>query len=204
MNDISQKILIGVATTIGIVVVTKLAVKFYTGVFVPAAAFCRMLSTLGDDVAAIKSEVMTNGGGSLKDEVKATNRMMAKLEARQRGLIAALPRATFETDEEFNWIEGNHAMERLTGVGFTQLSWRGWKSLVHEDDRVSVMSEINHAVKDKRGVGVTFRMKTDQGEFDVHMEATPTFEKPKMDQVLCWTGWIAKVDDRRIDDRRLS
>lgn len=199
MNDLTQKILIGVATAIGIAVVLKL----YRGVFVPAVSFVRMLSTIGDDVAAIKAEVMTNGGGSLKDEVKSTNQMMARLEARQRGLIAALPRATFETDEEFNWIESNHAMERLTGVGWQQLSWRGWKTLIHEDDRVNVMNEINHAVKDKRGLSLTFQMETDQGAFDVRLEAMPTFEKPKMDQVLCWTGWIAKVDDRRVDERRI-
>jgi PAS domain S-box-containing protein len=204
VNDVTQKILIGIVTAIGIAAARHLYLrvdKFYRLKWLPSWT---VFTTIGKDVALIKAEVMTNGGGSLKDRVTDMQTSLTVLEARQRGLIAALPRATFETDDEFRWMEGNHAMERLFGLGFTHLSRHGWKSWIHEADRALVMEEIHHAVKDRRGVGTSFRIVTEQGECHVHMEATPTLERPKMDRVLCWTGWIAKVDDRRLDERRTA
>lgn len=215
MNDVAQKIMIGIGTGTGVGLLGWLAKRYLK----PMGVFFAALSTLMDDVSTIKSEVLSNGGGSLKDTVVAIGDSMAIVEARQRGLISTLARATFETDSSFNWTEGNMAVERLTGYGFSHLERRQWKSRIHEDDRQAVMDEIGHAVKDKRAATVSFRFVNQQGEdIPVRLEATPTFSRTKKTgedgpAVICWFGSLERTGpmdgdqrhgDRRHDERRQS
>lgn len=200
VDEVTQKIIVGVVSAVALAAL----VIAYRKMLLPTVAFLRCLPTVVVDVAFIKSELNTNGGLSLKDRVNDISDSVTLLEARQRGLIAALPRATFETDDQFNWIEGNHALERLTGHGFAHLARKRWVTIIHEDDRASVMEEIAHAVKDRRGLSLNFHISTETVDMDVHMEAKPTFSKGASDLVLCWTGWIAKSDDRRVDERRMA
>jgi PAS domain S-box-containing protein len=124
------------------------------------------------------------------------------LEARQRGLLSALPRAVFETDDKFNWIDANLAMERLTGKGWANLELRRWVASIHEEDRPDVMMELHNAVEDKRGVNISFRFRTDSGVIPVSMDAIPIFSRVKPNTVICWSGSMKTDDDQRMAERR--
>lgn len=214
MNDVARNILGSVGATV-------LAALIFWAVRNRKAAvvWVRGVGSIVDDVALIKAEVLTNGGKSLKDKVVAIGDAMSVMEARQRGLISTLARATFETDANFNWTEGNMAVERLTGYGFAHLARRQWKSFVHEDDRPAVMDEIAHAVKDKRAATISFRFVNPQNEeVPVRLEAKPTFSHMNGSEdgpaVIRWFGWLERTgpmdadqrvhQDRRTDARRLS
>lgn len=199
MRDIAVKVLIAVATTVGVAVIYFVNRKFVS----PAWKFLQGLPGVASDVGFIKAELMFNGGRSLKDTVVEMSQQLTMVEARQRGLIAALPRPTFETDCVFNWVNVNPAMERLTGVGFADLERKRWVAMVHEDDRVDVMTEIHHAVRDKRGVTVSFRFMVHGYPTDVRLDAIPVFSRLESDKVNCWSGSLTKVDDRRVEDRRV-
>lgn len=206
MNDIAQKILIGVATSLGI----ALVVAFYRKVITPSVQFVRRFANLLDDVGLIRAEMITNGGKSLKDRVNDIGQTVTEignslslLEARQRGLIASLPRPTFEADSNLNWTEVNHSMERLTGLGLSQLVRKRWYSVIHDDDRSPVITELEHAIRDKRNVGISFRIVTDSGVVPVRLDAKPTFARASTESIICWTGWITRDEDRRVEERRV-
>jgi PAS domain-containing protein len=141
-----------------------------------------------NDVAAIKSEVQTNGGASLKDEVRKIRDNLATVDARQRGLIAMQARPTFETDNNFNWIMTNRALEILTGFGFSHLERRRWVARIHDDDRDHVMEEVRYAIKDGRAASASFRFVSEAGELRLRLEATPIFSPLDPSKVICWYG----------------
>lgn len=201
--DIVSKIAVGVGVTIGVGLIWWAKRKF----FEPAARAFRSLSTLIDDITKIKTAINPEDGGlSLKESVAAIRESLTIVEARQRGLVATLARATFETDESFNWVDCNMAMERLTGVGFSHLERKRWISRIHEDDRGYVMQEIAAAVADKRGATATFRFLKTPSEshsdsvqvVKVRLEATPIFNRNVPDQVICWSGSLSHEEERRL------
>lgn len=200
MDDILQKIAIGVGTAAGISLVLWLAPR--------VVKQSRRVMTLLDDVAFIKKEVQSNHGESLKDHVTKISESIAMVEARQRGLVASMARAMFETDSEFNWTEGNVSVERLTGYGFTHLERRRWLARVHDDDRSDVMHEVQCAVADKRAASIAFRFVPSSGDVvPVRMHADPVFSPVVENKVICWTGSLTKdgpdIDERRsIEERR--
>lgn len=160
------------------------------------------VASLIENVEFIKAELLSNGGRSLKDLVKQNTRDLAIVEARQRGMISAIPRPIFETDCEFNWIDANLSMERMTGQGFSQLAKKRWVSLVHDEDRTAVQAEIAFAVRDRRPAAISFRLTTEDGVAFVRMDATPVFDRTIPETPICWTGTLTKQDDRRVDERR--
>lgn len=209
-EDIASKVLVGIAVSIGVGLVYWLKKRWVD----PAAKVLRALPTLISDIADIRAEVRPENGPSLKVSVQnnqtaldAVQASLTIVEAKQRGLVATLARATFETDESFNWVDCNMAMERLTGLGFSHLERKRWVSRIHEEDRADVMQEIAHAVADRRGATATFRfVKTLDGEGEggdtaeiirVRLEATPIFNRAKPDHVICWSGSLSREEERR-------
>lgn len=202
--DVTSKVLAGVLTT-GLIGFSVWAYKNWLKPF--SNRFLEPLSkieALVNDVSDIKKEVQTNSGSSLKDQVSSVNDNLALLEARQRGLLASLPRAVFETDDQFNWIDVNPAMERLTTRGSRDLELRRWVSYIHEHDRTDVMVEIHHAVQDKRGVSASFRFQTEDGSIPVSITATPIFSRIVKDTVICWSGHMVLDTDQRKAERRTT
>jgi PAS domain-containing protein len=199
MTDFWQKLLLGLATPLALAAVWWM----YRNWALPFAWFVRELSGLSKDVKFIKAELQSNGGGSLKDRVTGIDDKLTVMEGRQRGLIAALPRPTFEADGAFNWTECNVALERLAGVGIQGLIRRRWVSLIHGEDRSDAMDELSRSVADKRNIDISFRIASGIGEpVHVRMEASPIMSRGQPEQIICWTGSLMKVDDRRVEERR--
>lgn len=145
-------------------------------------------------VKAIKAEVETNGGQSLKDKVHRICDTIERIDARQRGLIATQARATFEADPEFNWTLVNRSLEILTTFGLAHLQKRRWVARIHEDDRDDVMDEVHHARRDGRAMSATFRFVTDGEQktvIAVQLEATPIYSEEHPDKIRIWSGSLA-------------
>jgi hypothetical protein len=90
----------------------------------------------------------------------------------------------------------------LTGKSFGNLELRRWVASIYEEDRAEVMTELHHAVEDRRGVSISFRFRTDDGVIPVSMEATPIFSRVKPNTVICWSGSMKTEDDQRMAERR--
>lgn len=208
MNDLTQKLLIGILTPLALATLYWLGRRVNQKFIKPLTEVAELnkgFATLTNDVALIKKEVQSNSGQSLKDLCASTSDTVSVLDARQRGLMATLASAMFEADPNFNWTEGNISLERLTGYGFSRLAHKGWISRIHDDDRNDVMREIAFAVADKRTAAISFRMVTSSDVIvPVRLDASPVFAKSPPDKVLCWSGLLTKEseDRRTIDERR--
>jgi PAS domain S-box-containing protein len=188
----------------GLVTSVGAALLIYIGKRVYNLELWDRLSTLLEDVKQIKKEVSFNSGESLKDVVtnQATqlnniSENLVRLDARQRGFIGSIARATFEADSTFSWTEGNPSIERLTGYGFTHLERRRWLSHVHDEDRGTVVREITSALADGREIQISFRFvrNGDGNIVPLRLVATPVFSPVKRSEILCWTGHLTREDD---------
>jgi PAS domain S-box-containing protein len=193
MGEMGQKIIIGIGTTAGLSVVWWAKRK----VADPILDFMVHFAPLLADVAAIKSEVLPNGGNSMRDEIKSIKTSVSNvdartrnLEVRQMGLVATLSRPYFETDAQFNWEVINRETEKMFGFSSAALEKKRWVAKVHEDDRQRVQEEVQDAIETGRGVTATFRIVTEDAIFSVHLEASP---QVVAGHVVGWSGCLTRA-----------
>ena len=110
-----------------------------------------------ETVKQIKSEVVCNGGKSIKDTVNGLKRTCENIEKRQR-IIDQRTRASlhyldaglFETDKTGKLIWTNEAFYRVTGQTQADMEGYDWLSFLHEDEREQVIKEFSSCLKMSR------------------------------------------------------
>lgn len=108
-------------------------------------------------VKQIESEVVTNGGKSIKDTVNGLKQTCENIEKRQR-VIDQRTRASlhysdaglFETDKTGKLTWTNEAFYKITGQTQTDVEGYDWLSFIHEDEREQVIKEFSSCLKMSR------------------------------------------------------
>lgn len=97
---------------------------------------------LQKDVAAIKSQVYSNGGSSLRDVVnQIAERQHVDAEIRRAGFHHSTS-PIWEADHEGHITWSNAAFAKLLGVATEDLKGHGWMGMVCRDDLPKVRHEI--------------------------------------------------------------
>ena len=140
-------------------------------------------------VDRIYSEVMPNGGGSIKDQVVAINKSIGLSTARLRVQSEMDVRPTFETDEngDCRWV--NRAYCRTFGYSPEELLEQGWKNIVYPDDLPSVAKSWQSAVDDAREYHGTYRVISQTGTVShVYVQAHPLLSPNR--ELLGYLGFL--------------
>jgi PAS domain S-box-containing protein len=111
-----------------------------------------------DSLHQIQAELRTNGGGSLRDEIRAIATKNATNEQRIRALLQSTNEPVFETNAVGEWVWVNRTMVNMTGRLSEEMYGNGWKNLVDPADRATVAEEWKFATRDKRECIVRFRL----------------------------------------------
>ncbi len=105
----------------------------------------------------VVKEVTTNGGGSIKDAVlrleEAQNKTQSattRIEATQTAAMQLTGKAFWRSNPEGACTFASVNLSRLTGATPEQMQGAGWVSYVKKEDRASVKTEWDNAVKDQR------------------------------------------------------
>lgn len=108
-------------------------------------------------VQQIKSEVVTNGGKSIKDTVNGLKKTCENIEKRQRVIdqrtrasLHYLDAGLFETDKTGKLTWTNEAFYKITGQTQTDMEGYDWLSFIHEDEREQVIKEFSSCLKMSR------------------------------------------------------
>jgi|GEM_PF-5829719 len=127
-----------------------------------------------DSLRRIESEVMTNGGGSLKDTVLRIDRKTEHIQARIRHQDETSQLAIFEMDADGHITFANGALCDLVSADQAQLLHRNWLVKVHEDERRRVQNELDAAIDNRYPLDVTahFRVAANQ-VIQLRLKASP-------------------------------
>lgn len=113
------------------------------------------------EIQSVKNELRTNGGTSLRDEIRKLGTKAALAEQQIRALLqAATSEAVFETNVAGEWVWGNRALVNLSGRTSEELFGNGWINIIDPMDRAATVEEWRHSIRDKRECIVRFRMTT--------------------------------------------
>jgi len=100
-------------------------------------------------VQQIKSEIVTNGGKSIKDTVNGLKQTCENIEKRQRVIdqrtrasLHYLDAGLFETDKTGKLTWTNEAFYKITGQTQSDMEGYDWLSFIHEEDRERVIQEF--------------------------------------------------------------
>lgn len=122
-----------------------MAATFLTNTYRFWADFASMPET----VAKLSKEVMPNGGQSLSDVVRATQKQLAVVEQRGVAWIEESPRLMFQTDENGHFVFVNRAFKLKTGFTNEALGV-GWINVVTQNERMDVFKRWREAVDQER------------------------------------------------------
>lgn len=108
-------------------------------------------------IEAIKKELTTNGGNSLKDSIIDLRNTCSRIEVRQKVIEqrtkAALHYnnvALFETDKHGRLIWTNNSFYELTSDSVTNVDGYDWLTYIHEDEREEFFQEFKSCLKMNR------------------------------------------------------
>jgi PAS domain S-box-containing protein len=123
----------------------------------PTLKFVSQHDRVVESIETIKTEITTNGGGSLKDAICTLGETCGRIETGQKIIEqrthAALhytATALFETDETGRLIWTNEPFFDLTGQTMSDLEGFDWLTYVHEEDREEFLSEFISCIEMNR------------------------------------------------------
>lgn len=132
-------------------------ITFWRKMIVPINKMFASHEKLINTVQQIKSEIVTNGGKSIKDTVNGLKKTCENIEKRQRVIdqrtrasLHYLDAGLFETDKTGKLIWTNEAFYKITGQTQTDMEGYDWLSFIHEDEREQVIKEFSSCLKMSR------------------------------------------------------
>lgn len=129
---------------------------------------------LTETCGVIRSELMTNGGGSIKDTVNIIHRKVEHIQARVKHQDETSSIPTIEFDQGAGITFANCAFRELVNADLSELHHRNYLSRVHPDDRTRLIKELQEAVDNKMPIDSTVRFRIAQNQYVlVHLEALP-------------------------------
>lgn len=120
----------------------------------PTIIFVKSQHGILSSIETIKHEVVTNGGGSLKDAVIALQQTCSRIEKTQKVIeqrskssLHYHTQALFETDKSGALIWTNERFFELTGKTLSDIEGFNWISYVNEYDREEFITEFSSCMK---------------------------------------------------------
>lgn len=149
----------------------------------------------------ILSELVPNGGGSLKDSVGRieyrlieNHKMIQILLKMQRLHEESEGIATFLTDPNGRCIYANQNYLKLTGLSMEDVIRTGWKNCLIPEDREHVSIEWQSAIEDTRDFHMCFsyiNYETSK-EVPIRCDAYTIYDE---DEVIGWVGYVRSNED---------
>lgn len=151
-------------------------------------------------IASIRHEVLENGGGSLKDQVRMTRQSQSRTETNIERMVNvsrikadAERDANFETDGDGLCVWANRSYLHWTGRGLNEVLGWGWINVVAPEDRDRIREEWSMAVEENRAFNAQYSMRgPDNRPFRVECTAKPVFAGGKIES---WYGIIHKLQE---------
>ncbi len=123
----------------------------------PTVKFINKHEDLAESVETIKTEITTNGGGSLKDVVCKLGDTCSRMEITQKIIEqrtkAALHynhSALFETDSQGRVVWSNEPFYDMTGQSLDDIKGYDWLTYVHEAERDECFAEFQSCLEMNR------------------------------------------------------
>jgi PAS domain S-box-containing protein len=139
-------------------------IKAVTEKLRPYFAGLASLDVICADLAAIKHELLPNGGGSFRDEFREQARENRMQGAILRASLDFSDAAMFQADAtgEFRWVSAT--LQGWVGRSFSHLLRRGWLTSVADEDRERVRAGWEAALRDQREYRGQYTLISDTGE----------------------------------------
>lgn len=129
-----------------------------------AAQVVERLDELSEQVGWLVSEMKTNAGTSIKDQLNRVETACAKTNERQRARMLDSSDLVFETDPDGSCVWVNRTYARTVQRLPQELMGHGWVNAIARDHRDRVMKGWYDAVDEDREFEMKFNFSTPDGD----------------------------------------
>lgn len=202
--DVTQLIIVSVTTVGGAVVVWyRKRISGWRSFWRNVINGLHNLTELREDVQGIRYFVGPNGGGSLMDAVKRTEKVVGTL-SEQIDIVVRTMLAENDSDDDvgrFHYdadgalVYANQLYARWLKIGKEELNGWNYMNYVHFDDITRVRRHWQICRDEFRQYRSVHRLVAADGEvFEVEIVITPIPETPPVKR---WVGAIRRIDHER-------
>lgn len=150
----------------------------------------------------IIDELMPNGGGSLGDAVRRTEKKVDFLGARHLADLNGAKMAMVETDANGHVVWVNRAYVAMTGRGIGDVSGEGWVNVIAPEARRAIYDEWARTVASRRTMDMDMPFINTKGNvFVAHVVANPIISKGD-NKFHGYLAEIAPYDDETPEEQR--
>lgn len=108
------------------------------------------LDLLEKQFEGIKSELLPNGGSSLRDSINRIEQRQLSFEQKSRAVVDDISFGMFEANSEGKWLFANKYIRNLFNRSLFELTGDRWLSVVSKDDLDRVRQQWISIVKEQR------------------------------------------------------
>lgn len=108
------------------------------------------LSTLDTKLNAIYSQLVTNGGSSLRDSIDRIEKRAVFTEEFVKTIYKESEKAMFQTNASGDCIWVNKTLLHLVDMESSEVMGQGWVNFISMEDKEDVMNEWNNAIANSR------------------------------------------------------
>ncbi|MDR6120429.1 two-component system sensor histidine kinase ComP [Bacillus sp. SLBN-46] len=134
-------------------------------------------------------------------EKKRSELVIEESEQRYKSLFENNLDGVFSIDLHANFVNANHAFEKITGIEMEQLPDRCFIGLIHDEDHLPVFQVLSDVIQRKESRDVECRIvRSSIGERIVHITFVPIFLFGELNGVH---GIVKDITDRKREEREL-
>lgn len=151
-------------------------------------------------LAAIKSQVYPNGGGSIADKLDLTLRLAQKADRRSLVLTERAQIAVYECDSEGSCVFVNSILARLFGMERSEMLGRGWLKAVDSEDKNRVHQSFLDAIRNKIPYSSSYTIINQKTGERIKCFASAEVTRGLKDEVVFIHG-VVEVENDHMDIR---
>lgn len=150
----------------------------------------------------LAKEMKPNGGSSLKDSVEGLKHSIdailstvVRLDQRQIAIANHSDKGIFEADLNGDTIFVNRAYCRICGRSPEEVLGKGWKSLVHPEERDKVVEEWYSCVKERRDFIMAYKILRSDGT-TIIVDSHAYVLRDLKGQTIGYMGFISPIKSK--------
>lgn len=177
--------------------------KLVRGKWAAFREWCRKAANAPAMVEEIKAELLFEGGVSVRQKLAMIGQDLQLMSAHiltgvlaRRAMMETLDVAMFEADASGRFLWVNNAFLELVDREFSQVIDFNWRNAIHDLDRDITVEQWRSSVVDCSDYSGRFRVRSDEGNTWVKMEATCL--KDSLGHVLQYVGKLVPTADPKL------
>ena len=155
------------------------------------------IEKMAEKLSIVSKELQTNGGGSIKDQIKQIANDVKIIRIERDGTFYLSKDPMFKTDDKGHYIAVNTSLCQLIGVTEGELLGLGWLNYISLEDRDRVWEEWENIIESGKEIFTYFTIKNPETMEMIPVKCRAVINRSE-DSIISIIGSIEKTSNKNL------